>query len=59
VDLSKRLRLLGVRIGNLSHPGDGVAVGTSKKRKVVRRVDGGGSAKDAAEEPRLESLELF
>ena len=43
VDLSKRLRLLGVRIGSLSRPGE--AAGAAPTRR--------------SSEPRLESLDLF
>ena len=53
VDLSKRLRLLGVRIGNLNHPGERIPA-----KRTVRRADSGRSAATAAE-PKLESLDLF
>ncbi|MDI4633732.1 DNA polymerase IV [Pelomonas sp. V22] len=49
VDLSRRLRLLGVRVGNLSHPGDALP------KKPVRRT----KPTPAGEEPGGKSLSLF
>lgn len=49
VDLSKRLRLLGVRVGNLSHPDD------PQPAKPARRA----KAAPAGDDPSAESLWLF
>ncbi|MFH7044500.1 DNA polymerase IV [Paucibacter sp. JuS9] len=49
VDLSKRLRLLGVRAGNLSHPGDALRGRPARKAKPAA----------ASETPDAESLSLF
>ncbi|MCX2862834.1 DNA polymerase IV [Paucibacter sp. PLA-PC-4] len=43
VDLSKRLRLIGVRVGSLSRPGEAAGAAPARRNN----------------EPRLESLELF
>ncbi|MDN3923120.1 DNA polymerase IV [Roseateles violae] len=53
VNFDKRLRLLGVRIGNLSHPGD--APPAAKARKTAR----GASAEAPSGAARPETLPLF
>ncbi len=55
VDLSRRLRLLGVRIGNLSHPGERVAAKPARRGAAGAHRPAEASAKVA----QLQSLDLF
>lgn len=54
VDLSKRLRLLGVRIGNLSRPGEALTL-KPQRRAPARKPESAGDRSA----PRPQSLELF
>lgn len=57
VDLGKRIRLLGVRVGNLSRPG--VSSATTGPRQTKRAAAGASQTEPATPRSREENLSLF